>query len=63
MSIIELREMIATILAKEKVFDNVFPLGNVVYLHTGRDEYELVIRTVLPDKRWDGVAGDPTIND
>ena len=49
MTLLELRKIVADLLNESDAFDNVLPLGNVVYVHSGDVEYEVVLRTVRGD--------------
>jgi hypothetical protein len=51
MDILDVRKLIAEALQKVEGLDRVMPLGNVVYVHVGEKEYEVVIRTVRPEPR------------
>lgn len=49
MDLLDVRKLIAEALQKVDGLDRVMPLGNVVYVHVGKKEYEVVIRTVRPE--------------
>lgn len=48
MEILELRAIVAKLLKESDAFEQVLPLGNVVYVHADDKEYEVVLRTVRP---------------
>lgn len=52
MNILEVRRLIAQALVKCDDLEKVFPLGNVVYVHVDGQEYEVVIRTVRPERNY-----------
>lgn len=58
MEILDVRALVAEALQKIEAFDRVSALGNVVYVHVGKKEYEVVIRTIRPEA-WEGMKHHP----
>ena len=48
----QVRDTLVAALEKDDRVDSVQPLGNCVHVHAGDVEFEIVIRTAPPERRW-----------